>query len=337
MKVALCNTKPTGRGTFLLDCFEMGLQENGDTAIRVNHYSSHDADIAKADVVVQVCTKNKHHANVGAARFRGGVLDASKRHSKRLITIDTAFLRNQTEAEMRVANKCDEVKKLAFDVQNPETYGEYMDDIYYEIGYGGIKANANYYNDNSPPDRWNALNTPLVPWRKSGDYILFLGQTPTGASSQHVDLSEWYGKSMKAIRAQTSRKVLFRQHPRIKKRPHRIKKDARNLEFWLNHPVDTTFSTSWLLDDDMRGAKVAVVFSSNASVRTAVSGIPTFVGDPICMAWDVGNEDFSKIENPEYPDREQWAHNLAYAQWNCAEMKSGEAWAHLRPHAESSS
>ncbi len=336
VKVALCHTKPTDRANFLLKCFEDGIREHGDSVVQVNDYDSHETDIAKAEVAIQVCTKNKHHANVGWGRFRRGVLRACQHQRKRLITIDTAFLRNQSEMEMRVAN-AHKVTPLTFDCDRPSCYGEYLDEIYYEVGYDGIKRNADYCNANSPRDRWDKLGIELKPWRNNGLYILILGQPQNGASSQHVDLPLWYGKTLKQIRSVTKRLVMYRQHPRVKKRQGRQNREQKLIASRFGNASNFKLSKSWLLEDDSRKARVAVVFSSNAGVRTVVEGIPTFVGDPICMAWDVGNKDFSKIENPEYPEREQWAYDLAYAQWNCAEMKSGEAWAHLRPHAKFSS
>jgi len=54
----------------------------------------------------------------------------------------------------------------------------------------------------------------------------------------------------------------------------------------------------------------------------------------LCLAWDIGTNDFSKIENPLMPDRTQWLNDLGYASWNIDEVKSGAVWKRFKPHIE---
>lgn len=336
MKVALCNTKLTARGSHLLSVFRDGLERHGDTSVWLDALDV--KTLLECDVAIQVCVANMHHQRRSAhAIFRQDLLKCCEKYGKRLLSVETGFVSNQHELEMRNACRTGRFEKLEFNTEQPETFEETQNCIYYELGYDGLKRHASYHNENSPPDRWKSLGVPIAPWvgghSTEGEYILILGQPLFGASSAHVDVLEWYRDSCKVIRSVTDRPIVFRQHPRLFKRPARAKKVMATKAMQAVLKMGATVSKNVLLQDDLDNAHSAVVFSSNAGVTSVLAGVPTFVGDEFCMAWDVGNKDFLKIEDPEYPDREQWAWNLAYAQWNCAEMKSGEAWAHLRPHA----
>jgi len=53
------------------------------------------------------------------------------------------------------------------------------------------------------------------------------------------------------------------------------------------------------------------------------------------LAWDVGSDNLKQVETPSKPDREQWLHNLAYANWTIEEVRNGTVWRRFRPHIES--
>jgi hypothetical protein len=84
------------------------------------------------------------------------------------------------------------------------------------------------------------------------------------------------------------------------------------------------------LSADLVGAWALVTHSSNAAVEALLEGVPVFCTAP-CAAYRMGRPDVAAIEAPALPDdREQWAWNLARAQWTLAEMKSGECWRDLQ-------
>ncbi len=332
MKVALCHTKQTASGKHILSCFEDGLKAHGDTAVHLKRHN--DKEIRDCDVAVQVCFFNiLNKGKSSVAVFRQSLLESCTFHKRRLLTIDTGFVSNQHELDMR--NAVDRSGTMPFDTEKPETFTATQSCIYYEMGFDGLKRHASYYNENSPADRWTSLGVPIQPWRHGGKYILVLGQTLYGSSSAHVDVFRWYHRVCQDIRRQTSRPIVFRHHPRRFKNSVHVARveDTKSMRA-LFRLDDVTVSNRVCLKDDLQHAHCAVVFTSNAGVTSVLAGVPTFVGDNGCMAWDVGNTDFNKIEEPDFPAREEWAYNLAYAQWNRAEMESGEAWAHLRPHSK---
>ena len=82
------------------------------------------------------------------------------------------------------------------------------------------------------------------------------------------------------------------------------------------------------LHGDLKGAAFCVTFNSNVGVEAVLAGIPTITMDEGAIATDVTSH---SIYNPYvYPNRWQWAYDLAYKQWTIQEIRSGTAWDHLK-------
>jgi len=81
------------------------------------------------------------------------------------------------------------------------------------------------------------------------------------------------------------------------------------------------------IEKDLEAARYAVTFNSNSGVDAALAGVPVVAMDEGSMAWQVAGHRIGEIV---FPDREKWAHDLAFAQWDVEEITSGEAWEHLR-------
>lgn len=81
--------------------------------------------------------------------------------------------------------------------------------------------------------------------------------------------------------------------------------------------------------DDLENARLVVTFNSNSAVESVIAGVPAIAMDMGSMAWPVTAHMLEDVNSPVRCDRTQWAHDLAYTQWNLDEMRSGEAWAHL--------
>lgn len=328
MRVALLHTKDTPRAEYLLGAFAEGVKAHGDTPYKVGP----DTDLAALDqaaVAVQVCFPNRHHDGSAVPVFRLAAYDRLVAAGKRVVTIDTGFLKSQPEAELvQGPNR--------FCVDDPKTYHLHDARIYYAVGYGGLKNLGDYCTAGCGPDRWAALKTPLAPWRRAGNHVLVLGQPMHGLSSQHADIYAWYAATVAAVRAVTRRPIVFRQHPRIgviRASLSRRRADEGRVRDALRGVGNLTFSTSRFLAQDLRGAWAAVAFTTNAAVAAVVGGVPLFAGDRGCMAWDVASPDVRQIEKPRLPDRTAWANRLAYSQWTAAEMRRGACWARLRPFA----
>lgn len=337
MRLALLNTKETPRARYILEAIASGAGVFGDKCSWVRDVSEIDK-IDQSDLGVQVCWPNRHHDHSPSAVFRLKVNDRLREQGKRVLTIDTGFVMNQVESELRQQRG-----QLSFDIKNVATYPIYDSLLHYSVGFDGIKREADYCCKDVAADRWENLKVRLFPWRTGKSPrartspIIIIGQTKHGLSSQHVDIYRWYRDVTIRLRSKTRRTIIFRSHPRlsvIRSSKNRRKTDVSLVREAAGGLSDFRFSTKRLLVDELREAWAVVAFTSNAAVDAAIAGVPTFACDPACMAWDVSSGDIANIERPTYPDRKPWVHRLAYSQWTIAEMRDGTMWKRLRASAQ---
>ena len=164
-------------------------------------------------------------------------------------------------------------------------------------------SSRNYAPDPAPSDRFDALGVEIKPWRRNpaGDVVI-LGQTEFDPVAVPAGRTTAWNQGLIAPAEAVfgAGRVRYRPHPRY-----------------------TDFKDRPLLVD-CRGARRVITYSSTAAVETVLAGIPTQVLSKRSIAWPVACHTF---EEPEFtPDREQWAHQLAYRQWTLPEIESGEFW-----------
>lgn len=181
--------------------------------------------------------------------------------------------------------------------------------IYLDNGYFGAKHFSGYYrvtrNDyqhdgtgNASAKRWEQLRLRIVPWRRSGSFVLVCPPSPI-SHDRGLDLSGWLATVLATLKASTDREIRVRA------------KTDRN---------------AVPLAQALRCAHALVCWTSNAAVQALLAGVPVFCTAP-CAAYRMGQPDLSRIEAPCLPpDREQWARNLAANQWTLREMASGQCW-----------
>ena len=79
----------------------------------------------------------------------------------------------------------------------------------------------------------------------------------------------------------------------------------------------------------LTGAHALVTHHSNMALEALAFCVPYYCESGAAAALSIK---LSELENPPMPfyaDRWQLLSNVCYAQWNVAEMRSGEAWASL--------
>jgi len=192
--------------------------------------------------------------------------------------------------------------------------------VWTSLGYNGLNGRGEFLNKNSPPDRWNKhFNGRLKPWHK-GKYVLLAGQVPGDASIRHVSFT--YQGLVNKIKKHTKLPIHFRKHPHPK---------SMNRVVTPNGCIDSPHKT---LEKALRGAHVCVTVNSNTGVEAILAGTPVINIDCGSMVWDLAQHDYKLIETPPHPEREQWAYNIAYAQWLPNEIEDGTAWDHLKTKFE---
>lgn len=329
MKVAILRTKDMPRSNYMFAAFADGVRTHGDEPIDVGLGQLDRLDAA--DVAAQICYPNRHHKNEPIALFRLKANELLQAAGKRVLTIDTGFFANQYLAKLRPP-----VGVPPFLLDRVNTFGAYDRRIYYSVGYDGLKRGADYCTGEVTPERWNALGASLQPWRRRGKTIVLAGQPLHGLSSQETDIYAWYRDVFAAVRKlRLPYSLVYRQHPRTfgkdgrgagaKRDLDKVRLAARGVRFAVSQKRELT--------QDLANAWAAIAFTSNVAVESVAAGTPVIAGSPLCAAWDVSGHELAALQRPPTPDRQPWASRLAYAQWNCAEFRSGECWAHFRPHA----
>lgn len=160
--------------------------------------------------------------------------------------------------------------------------------------------------------RFNGCHGPdaLKPWtnrERGGGYALILGQVPGDCSLAGLaDYPGWLAEVAAGLKEQGFR-VRFRPHP-----------NAPVLRCGVRVVEGT-------LAEALAGSRLVVAYNSNAAVEAVLAGVPAIVVDRGSMAWPVAGYTW----RPAYvrrPDREPWAHRLAWCQWSPRELEDGTAW-----------
>lgn len=206
---------------------------------------------------------------------------------------------------------------------------------HYRQGLWQPMRGGNFLNADSPSDRWENLkkifNIQERPWRKNGDYILLCTQPQDNWSMAGKDPFEWAVQVKNEIRKYTDRPIKIRPHPNHRDRALRICS-----ELLPDCPVtDITLNEyRYTFLQELENAWCVVTHNSTAAVDAVTYGIPVFMTADTCLAWEMGSNDFSTIENPIMPDRTQWLNDLAYANWSIQEVKDGTVWKKFKPQIE---
>ncbi len=192
---------------------------------------------------------------------------------------------------------------------------------------------GNFLSDNSPPDRWERMkkiwNINYAPWKKlnTDDPILFVLQPQDNWSMNELDPIRWFNDVYKTLRPLTKRKFIVRPHPNhVAAMENRIEEFPADVQVVIGQKFfkgDEKKHYRFNYQDALNNCHAVVTHNSTACIDSCIRGVPTFVTSDLALAWPVANKDLTKIETPEYPNRDQWVHDLGYKQWTEQEIKDG--------------
>jgi len=183
------------------------------------------------------------------------------------------------------------------------------------LGYDGNAGRADFLNANSPSDRWEKHGVPIDRWKRGGGVVLIMGQLHADSSVKYVNIVSWYRDTVKELRSLGVKNVLLRRHP---------------LDASEKIDVGCEYSDIEDLDRDLSRTRIVVTFNSTSGVNAIIAGVPVIALDKASMVWSVAAHELKAVKRPIRPDRQQWLDDLAYCQWTEAEIRSGEAWEHLK-------
>lgn len=162
---------------------------------------------------------------------------------------------------------------------------------YYRVSRNSLQCDG--FGDFTPK-RWEELGLSLRPWRRMGRNVVICPISSMVAQFLGIDHEKWLETVISEISLHTDR------------------------------PITVKYKDGTSLSEALKNAWCVVTHSSNAAVDAITNGIPAItLGNSSCgpVSWD-----FSTIESPEWPEREQWAWTLANWQFTLEEMRSGYAW-----------
>ena len=197
----------------------------------------------------------------------------------------------------------------------------------WKMGINGINRDADFANQTFDDGRWKKFGIEFQPWKQTGNVIVILGQHNNSEQWRGLpNMKKWITQQIREIRKYTDRPILIRPHPR---NPVEVAVDEfKNIR--VSQP-----KRDWATYDDTDFKKIlkstwAVVnHSSNPAIESVINGIPVFVSES-SLCYDVGNYSYADINRPAMPNREQWAHRLAYTEWWTDEIREGKPWSRIR-------
>jgi hypothetical protein len=204
---------------------------------------------------------------------------------------------------------------------------------YLRYSFDGVFANTGHYCDQSvDPDRWKKiqqdLNLSVKDYRTHGNHILICLQRNGGWSMGTELVTTWALQTIQQLRQHTQRPIVLRPHPGDKKSHLYLAELESLMPVW-----NFSISAKTTLLQDLQNCWAVVNHNSSPAVAAALEGYPVFVTDPArSQCGEIANVDLSQIESPVMPDRTAWVQRLAMSHWKFDELRTGQAWFHMRQY-----
>lgn len=188
---------------------------------------------------------------------------------------------------------------------------------YWKVGLNGTVP-RHHLATGSGTGRSQLLGVDLKPWRNSrGQDILICPQrSRSGLWENMPEIETWIQNTIDRIRQHSDRRIVVRPHPRQKLRWHPAGCTVISALPVVNTYDDFNFTQA--LDQ----AWAVVNHNSHTGTQSIIQGIPAFV-DGTSPAAPVANLDFSAIENPMMPDRQDWFDDLCWTEFSIKEIQQG--------------
>jgi len=205
-----------------------------------------------------------------------------------------------------------------------------MQDDWYRIGLNGFLYNTgNFNNKNMPSDRWKKIskefNLSIEDWKENDGPVLVVLQLPGDASLQGNDISKWAKQTCIDVRKYTKRDIILRT-PQL----------PRSFDLNFIKEIDNIYlqeGTKENLQTTINQSNLIITYSSGLGVESVLSGTPTIAMSPASFVYSITEHAITRksINHPFLSAyRDQWAHDLSYAQWNLEEIQRGAPWNHLK-------
>ena len=306
--IGICYTKDRETANYLADSAYEGFSKYYE-CIKITK-TNYQKFLPKCKFLVQVCYPNLYHYynekrpnHRKAHGFRNAIIDAG--FLDKSLYLETGFLKSQ----------------VLYDLQKHKDHvAENLDQIYYAVGFGGLKGESEYNNKQSLSDRFEQLKLTVGTYQAyNGKYILIAGQALHGLSSWDINIRQWYIEAATQIKKYTKLPIVLRPHPKV----------VLNEREWLTERQFLSANNhlfEWSRFARIEEAACVVSYSSNASIDALVAGIPIIVRSKRNVAHSIAMHSIADVKHLTYPDEKvlkQFLADLAYAQWTPAEIRTG--------------
>ena len=284
-----------------LTFFAEGAARCGDTAVTTQSQTYETCDVGA--IIGNAFDANPGKVNLPHYKVRKMVMETQASRNRYWLSIDSNVF-------------------IYKDKLNPHRYLRYS--------FNGVfPATGIYCNSNPGIENWNNIrrhyNMDLKPWRSNGSHILITLQRPMGWSMRGQNLMSWLENTFANIRKHSDRPIIIRWHPGD----------------WKNYPKYDAVLKKYRvtispqerhITQDLVNCWALVCHNSTPSAVAPIEGVPAFITDDpsYSQGGDIANTDFSRLENPLMPDREQWIKKLAQCHWSFEDLRSGRCWSHMR-------
>jgi hypothetical protein len=161
--------------------------------------------------------------------------------------------------------------------------------------------------------RW--MDVKIKPWNQGDGHILIAGMGDKAAEAEGYEFEQWERWCIKNLRKVCNRSIVYRPKPSCKA--------ARPISGVGYSPKTTELSHA------LRDCYAVFTHHSNVAVEALCLGIPVWCWKGVAVPF--ASQDFTQLKRPVMKEgREQWVNDIAWCQWNTAEMRSGLAWMHLK-------
>lgn len=208
--------------------------------------------------------------------------------------------------------------------------GGLVRDKTWRLSANGINRSAIFPQVNLDTNRPTKLGLKLDPWH-NGDYVLICGQHGRSEQWRNLpDMNTYYKQTVLEVRKFTDRPIVIRSHPRFRENLFfKIDKeffDDYKVEWNSPKQVRNTYD-SFDLEYVLKHSHCVISHSSNSGLSAIMAGVPSIVSTE-SLAYPMGTDQISQIENLPRPDREQWLLELSHKEWVEDELEY--AWTNLR-------
>ena len=188
----------------------------------------------------------------------------------------------------------------------------------WKVGLNGINRDGNLGPSGNNNNRARSLGLELIPWRKTGDYILICGQHDKSLQWENMPpMSKWIMHTIETVQLYSDKPILFRPHPRcplpnIESQYKNVYRQRPQKLLDTYDDFDMSFDNTW----------ATISWSSNPGIHSVIAGVPVFTG-PSSLAWPVSNTGTETIDNPLMPNRQQWLNDYAHTEYTIDEITQG--------------